>query len=420
MRSLLFALTLSAGLLACSGNDDSKPANRALPLPECPELDTSPCDTRAEACQQRLLRLAACVYGVDRAPDVPIRVVSEAQLLAELQEAAATDDDAAAAREAANLPHIERALVDLQLLEPGALTEGGGATAELIDRADGIYQGAEYGIALVDRGTPKDDDETAAVLVHEFVHAIQDDLYDLGTWQQQHSLDVDSMLASRSVTEGQATYAQFRVLYAMAGYDLAGASLTPALDDFRERIFATAYDDASPYLASFATFPYAAGVGPAEQAWSESGLHFAERQFSDPPLTSLAALADSYGIDVSTKPPADLLAPTLPDGFTLIDDTRLGAFVLELFLHRHGLLVSASRRRALDWRTDRLWVYAGPEESTAFLWEIELQQASAADLEGGPLSDVIHESAGPRVFFASGDAPEFLLSAGRAFLEAQR
>lgn len=409
-------LTLSAGLLACSGND-SEPVSRARPLPECRELDTTPCDTRADACQQKLLRLAACVYGVARAPDVPIRVVSEAQLLAELQEDAEASESTDDTEDIASLPHIERALVELQLLAPGALTEGGGATAELIERADGIYQNAERGIALVDRGTPKDDAETCAVLVHEFVHAIQDDLYDLGAWQARLSQDVDSMLAARSVSEGQATYAQFRVLYAMTGYDLSGVSLAPALDEFRERIFRSAYDDPSPYLASFATFPYAAGVGAAEQVWSPTDLHFAERQFSAPPLTSLAALAESYGLDVSTEPPPDLPAPEPAEGYTLLDDSRLGAFLFELFLHRQGLTPAKARALALDWRSDRLWVYVGPEQSTAFLWEVELQSASPALALS---DDLAHGSAGQRVFFAGGASPEFLLSAGFTFLEAQR
>lgn len=366
------------------------------------------------------------MYGVERAPDVPIRVISEQRLLEELQDSAAQDvADPDDLPDATKLPHIERALVELGLLMPGDLTQGGGATAELVDRIDGVYQDAQRGIALVDRGRPKDDAETAAVLLHEFVHAIQDDLYGLDEWRQERARDDDSTLALRSVVEGQATYAQFRALYAMMGYDLALVDLSPALDEFRDRLLRSAYDDPSPFLASFTTFPYAAGVGPAARAWSQTGLHFAEQQFTHPPLTSLEALSDSFELDLTRLPPADLQAPELGDGsagtdsYTLIDESRLGAFLFELFLHRQGISQDA-RLLARTWSTDRLWIYSGPEQRTAFLWEIELVQTPFTDLNLTSLGGV-HEQSGPKLFIANGDAPpDFLLAAGREFLNTSR
>ncbi len=420
MRSFSLVLAASFTLVACSG-DDTAPPLSSRPLPECPALDTAPCDTRAAACQQRLLKLSACIYGVERAPDVPIRVVSEAQLLDELQEAARDASDDEDASDTANLRHVERALLELQLVARGALTDGGGATAEIVDRVDGVYQDAERGIALVDRGRPQDTPEAAAVLVHEFVHAIQDERYDLNLWRQQQATDVDSSLSLRSVSEGQATYAQFRVLYAMMGYDLASVDLASALDAFRDRVLRTVYEDASPYVASFTTFPYAIGVHAAERSWSATGLHYAERQFQDPPLTTLQALGDSYGLDLARPTARVPPAPEIEAGFELVDQTRLGAFMFELFLRRHGLGAADARALALDWTTDRLWIYAGPNDSSAFLWEVELQ-ASRFDilheqLEAPPAGG-IREQRGQRLFVVGGDAsPAFLVAAGRAFLE---
>jgi hypothetical protein len=319
------------------------------------------------------------MYGVARAPDVPIRVVTEAQLLDELL---------------------------------GRGNDGA-------DRIDGVYQDAERGIALVDRGRPKDDPETAAVLVHEFVHAIQDERYDLALWKEQLAHDVDSSLALRTVSEGQATYAQFRAIYAMLGYDLSRHDLSAAIDEFRSRVLSSAYDEASPYLASFTTFPYAVGVGAAARAWSPTGLHFDERQFSAPPLTSLQALGDSYALDLAAPDARLLESPPAEQDYRLVDQTRLGAFLLELFLHRHGASAAQARALALDWVTDRLWVYAGPNDTTGFLWEVELQ-APPVGLDFAASAFVL-EQAGARLFFAgSAGAPEFLLTSGRAFLDSGR
>jgi len=357
------------------------------------------------------------VYGVERAPDVPIRVVTEAQLVTELEEP--SSEEPADEQDARALPHVERALAALRLVEPGALTRGGGATAELVDRVDGVYQDAQRGIALVDRGMPKDSPEIAAVLVHELVHAIQDDKYDLVEWQRLLAHDVDSTLALRSVSEGQATYAQFRVIYAMLGYDLGRVDLTRPLREFRARVLESAHDDPSPYLASFTTFPYAVGVGAAAQAWSPTGPHFDERQFTNPPLTTLQALGESYALDVTAAEPPALDAPAVADGYTLLDETRLGSFLFELFLHRHGLGSEDARAYALDWLTDRLWIYAGPDQGTRFLWELELR-GSVENLPSFDDDELISERAGARLFVAGSDPPEFLLTAGHAFLDASK
>ena len=274
-------LGLSATLLACSG--DEHPGPVAVALPECAHLESATCDARAAACQKRLLALAGCVYGVTTTPDVPVRVVTEERLIDELNAAAgegASEDDRA------DLPHIERAFVDLGLLRAGELTEGGGSAAQIVANIDGIYQDAERGIALVDRGVARDNAEADALLLHEFVHAIQDAEFDLSAWREQYSRNVDTSLALRSVSEGQATYAQFRVLLAMTGRDVNRIDWDRTLTSFRDQLVNEAFDDPSPYFASITTFPYAYGAASARQAWSDH-----QAQFDAPPLSTLEVLS---------------------------------------------------------------------------------------------------------------------------------
>jgi hypothetical protein len=406
--------------LAVAGCSDADPgAVGGYPLPECPKLDIAPCDTRAPECQQRLLELAACVYGVESAPAVPIRVVTEAQLVDELE---AADDEPDEPDDAAELERLERALVDLRLLAPGALTEGRGRTEDLVDRVDGVYRDAEHGIALVDRGMPKNDAESNAVLVHELVHAIQDAVYDLNTWQAQYDSDLDTLLALRSVSEGQATYAQFRVVFAMLGYDLSRYDLSGPMDDFRSRLMRSAHADPSPYTASLTTFPYAAGVGPAARGWSASEPHFSAARFEAPPLTTWRALSDSYAPELSEPDPVELPDPDLDPDFVAVGSSALGAFMLELFLGAQGFDAETARSLALDWRADRLWVYAGPQQRTGFLWQVELQTTEwgrALDDARPPPTGVVREHHRRRLFVAGSDTPpEFLLTAGRRFVDA--
>lgn len=76
----LLALASLIWLAGCSDSDHPDPIDVWYPLPECPRLELTTCDTREANCQQRLLTLAACMYGVDDVPNVPIHVVSEDEL----------------------------------------------------------------------------------------------------------------------------------------------------------------------------------------------------------------------------------------------------------------------------------------------------------------------------------------------------
>ena len=405
-------LGLSAALVACSSDDHPGPVAVERALPECPQLDHSTCDTRDATCQKRLLALAGCVYGVATTPEVPVRVVSEQQLIDELS--TATDDEPSA-DETADLNYIERTFVDLRLMQPGDLTEGGGSVAQIVANIDGVYQDARRGIALVDRDAARDDAEADALLLHEFVHAIQDAEQGLVAWREGYPSSTDSTLSLRSVTEGQATYAQFRVLLAMTGRDVSRIDWDRTLTGFRDQLIADAFDDPSPYFASVTTFPYAYGAASAYQSWSDHPA-----QFAAPPLTTLEVLSHDAGVAFEPPSALDLEAPT-PDGdFRFVDGDTLGAFQLALSAHRLGVDPDTALDLALAWRGDALWIYAGPDEQTAWMWMLQLDDAPhARELAELARAGKLEATAvGARVLLlASDDQPAFLADAGAAFLQ---
>jgi hypothetical protein len=404
---------LSVALVACSGDDHPGPVTVEQALPECPRLDHAPCDTRDAACQQRLLALAGCVYGVATTPQVPVRVVSEQQLIQELN----GSNEGPSADETADLTHVERTFVDLRLLQAGELTEGGGSVAQIVANIDGVYQDAERGIALVDRGAARDDAESGALLLHEFVHAIQDAEHGLNAWRGRYSNSIDSSLALRTVTEGQATYAQFRILFAMTGLDVARTNWDRTLGSFRDQLVSDAFADASPYFASITTFPYAYGAASAYEAWSDH-----QAQFAAPPLTTLEVLSRDAGVGFDAPAALDLEAPTPDADFRFVDGDSLGAFQLALSAHQLGIDPDSALDLALAWRGDLLWIYAGANEETAWMWLLELGDAAHASAfaELGQASESIEASAlGTRVVLLGGDErPEFVTDAGAAFLKA--
>lgn len=406
-------LGLSATLWACSGDDHPPPLGAGRALPECPQLNYDTCDTRAAACQKRLLALAGCVYGVATTPDVPVRVLTEEQLLEELS---AEPDAEPSEDETADLPHIERTLVELELMQAGELTEDGGSLAQIVANIAGVYQNAERGIVLVDRGVPQNDAEADALLLHEFVHAIQDAELGLDAWREQYSSNVDTALALRTVTEGQATYAQFRAVLAMTGRDVDRIDWDRTLSGFRDQLVGEAFADPSPFFASITTFPYAYGAASARQAWSDH-----QAQFDAPPLTTLEVLSRDAGVAFTAPDALSLEMPTPDADYRFVDGDALGAFQLALSAHQLGADTDTALDLALAWRGDALLIYAGPNDETVWLWALELGDASHADdlvALAGPRSwDTA--SNGKRVAFVGGSArANFLSDAAAAFLSA--
>ncbi|HEX2869651.1 MAG TPA: hypothetical protein VHP33_00315 [Polyangiaceae bacterium] len=409
-------LGLSATLIACSGDDHPRPAgDEARALPECPDIDTRPCDTHTPACQARLLAFAGCIYGVDQTPNVPVRVVTEARLIEELnaEDAEAGDETA---DEAADVLHSERALVDLQLLQPGDLTDEGGSTAQIVASIDGVYQDAERGIALVDRGKTRSDANANALLLHEFVHAIQDAEFNLEAWRERHARSTDASLALRTVPEGQATYAQFRAYLAMTGRDVARIDWDRTLGNFRDDVIAPAFDAPSRFLASITTFPYAYGAANAFRNWPDH-----QAQFDAPPLTTLQVLSEDAGIAFAA--PAEFgEAPTPDADYRLVDSDTLGAFVFSLSAHGLGAEVSTARGLGQAWRGDQLYIYAGPAGETVWLWMLQLADIGYT----GELAALVQTNSrleatasGTRVTLIGGDRlPQFVTDAGAAFLRA--
>jgi hypothetical protein len=410
-------LLVGAALVACSTGEGASPS---APLDECPDLDYSTCDTLKATCQAKLLELAACIYGVTAPSKVPVRLLTEEQLLDELE----SERDAAEApspADAAALPHVERALVDLKLLQTGELSKSDEFLAQTVKHLSSVYRGAERGIVLIDRGAPQDSVETDALLVYELVHALQDAQYGLDSWRQQYPTTPDAALALGSVTEGQATFVQYRAWAAMSGSNANSIDWRSTFIRLRQQLLDTALADGSPYFASKATFPDGFGATLAAAAWQAEGPAYHVDQFATPPLTTLEVVAQNLHRELPSFDAAVFQTPLVTDDYTAVHETVLGAFLLELAAHQLGDS-GDPLALPLTWRGDDLSVYAGPNDETAWLWQIQVDDdAAAALLELAESGGLTAEAQLDRVFLLGGDdPPPFLLDAGRAFLDAER
>jgi hypothetical protein len=405
--SLLLLASLLATLAGCSG-DDEPLTTQPVPLRECPEHDYSKCDIREPACQDRLLSLAACVFGSSEMPSVPIRVLSEAELRAELESELGEPTPEEAAKNAV----LEGVLRDLDLAAEGALSTQA-SIDNVIESFDGLYRDAEQGIILLDRGQARNDLDSDVLLFHELVHALQDAEYDLNALDDEFATSTDAALSWRSLVEGQATWYQYRVAAAMLGYDTANFDFHRLFEDLRHELVGTAQEDESPYIASFGTFPYAYGTNLMYEAWRADGAGFETALFGDPPLTTIEVMRRSLGVDEPAVTPPTFSDPVPTEDFTLLEHDSFGAWMLNLCFHEKGL-------SEVRWLGDHIWIYTAADGSAAWLWQIELEHSPSTlpdALELSMPTGVSVEGLGERLFVVSGgrEAP-FLIEAGRAFL----
>jgi hypothetical protein len=373
-RALALA-TLMVGVTGCGSEDDEADsglgAPPTYPVPGCEAIDHRRCDIREERCQERLMELAACLRGNDPLPLPPVTLMTEEEFLAFLNQDIAENPPP-------DPNHLETALDLLDLVTPGALAPGAIVQMD-VEKIWGIYRNEEKDVLVVDHGVPADEPEPNAVLLHEFVHALQDADVDLSRLRDEYVTSFDSYLGVASIVEGEARLHESRFWASLLGLDpgsIDWAERFQTLSEFSEEEVLSA---PSPYLATFVHFPYELGARFVHYAWSESGPEGVDRLFASPPTRSHAIMASLQSIASADWPAPDFPALDVLEPYALWDETSLGAWGLYLRLERLTQ-PEAARSLALYWRGDHFGVYVsdGSPPQTIVAWRIELANESAA------------------------------------------
>lgn len=376
MRWVPVAFLSACFVSGCGGEDRDPPPWRGSsssnpPIASCEEISHASCDVRDDQCQERLLALAACIREDDEPPMPPVTVMSETEfgdyLYALYQEQAP--------QPAVN--HFERALVRLGMVEPGAFGVDV-VVADLVENLGGIYRQDSDDIVIVDHGAQVDRDMMSSILVHEFVHYLQDREVDLQAYVESFSLDSDSALAAASLVEGEAEFHQLRYYASLAGVD-------PNTADYRERfeVMVTWSEEyllgqPSPYAQVRGVFPYAWGGRYVQAEWAKRGRQAVSERFAAPPAQTRTLMAVRDGVVVEDVATTAFDSPSAPDGFHLYAEDVGGAFTLFLYLTTL-MAPEPAHDLALDWRGDRLSIFATDDEhGTLVAWRLAFADAGAA------------------------------------------
>jgi len=370
----LLALVLATG---CSSDDETSTLGplRTYPVPGCEHVNHRPCDIREAPCQERLMELAACLRGSEPMAVPPITSMTKAEFADFLNQGLAENPPP-------DPNHFETALTLLGVLEPGGLSPQARVEDD-IEFIWGLYRYTEKDIIIVDHGVPSDEPEPNSVLVHEFVHALQDADVDLARYFEERSTSYDTYLATASVSEGEARLHQSRFWSSLLGLD-------PSAIDWDEHFRETArygeewvLEQASPYTATYGFFPYELGARYVHHVFRDEGLAGVDALFASPPQRAVAVMTSEAAIETADWPAPEFPEPSAPEPWVLFTQTELGAWGSYLHLYRIAS-PEAARAAATDLRGDRLGVYAIADSrtDTAVVWQLEFgSEASAVAVE---------------------------------------
>ncbi|HFE67336.1 MAG TPA: hypothetical protein ENJ93_08740 [Chloroflexi bacterium] len=164
---------------------------------------------------------------------------------------------------------------------------------------------------------------------HEFVHALQDQHFNLD-FLDDESLDADASAALTALAEGEAT--QVETEYMLSGNINLGDLLLTALDALDSPVL----NSAPPVIANSLMFPYTAGQEFVQALTDEGGYAAVDDAWANPPQSTEQILhPDRYLAgdepQLVTLPP---LTDTLGAGWTLVDEDVFGEFMLREYLQQ--------------------------------------------------------------------------------------
>ncbi len=210
---------------------------------------------------------------------------------------------------------------------------------------------------------------------HEVVHAMQDQHFDLESFNSQRiEGSDDESLAITSLIEGDATAAQIE--YLIANPDL--------IDDLSSEIAgdeaaSESLDNAPPIVSATLLFPYEQGQIFVDQIMDDRGWDAIDAAFASPPASTEQILhPEKY---VEGEAPVDVALPGIAEGlgagWSAFDTNTMGEFQISILLNQGDVSERQAQQAAAGWGGDRYTV-VGTENQDVIVWNSEWDSESDA------------------------------------------
>ena len=213
--------------------------------------------------------------------------------------------------------------------------------------------------------------EARLVLVHELVHALQDQRLELGeSYQKERTADADN--AFRAVVEGDATLAMLAQALRQQGIPLsaatAGIQQMASYLDLNALVSGEKLDGAPAILRVTLVAPYLRGLQFIAAVQDRGGWPAVNNAHRRPPVSSEQVLhPDKYFV---REPAEEVRVADNPEviaaGFVRMEDDTLGELEISVYLGQ-GRPSGTADEAAAGWAGDQVVIY-GREEDSAVVW----------------------------------------------------
>lgn len=243
------------------------------------------------------------------------------------------------------------------------------ATSFTAATASAAYSPLDKRVLVVQNGPKADEARTTALLTHEYVHALQDQHFDLLGMMTARPFDFDRTEALFALVEGDAVSVERRAQGGEAFARLSPEEIARREDEryapYREGIGALF----PPLLTETFVFRYRDGLRFVEALRRAKPAVGADQIFRRPPRSSEQVLhPEKYLTD---EPPREVaLGADGPagDGWRLAAETSLGEIGARGLL-LSGLGAEEARRAASGWGGDRAFLFERAGGGPLFVWK---------------------------------------------------
>jgi hypothetical protein len=220
---------------------------------------------------------------------------------------------------------------------------------------------------------------------HEYVHALQDQYYNLALLEDD-SLDSEASLALRALAEGDATLVQ--TFYLLEEY-LTEQEIIELFTKVLVEEDMSVLESAPPVLVRELEFPYIDGLSFVQTVFAADGFEGIDAVWLDPPKSTEQILHPERYFSGDEPQPVSLppLSDALGDGWRLVDEDVFGELYLREYLLQQ-LPEEVVDVAATGWGGDRYAVYwhEGSQELImvlALVWDTPADLAEFAEAYPG-------------------------------------
>ena len=223
------------------------------------------------------------------------------------------------------------------------------------------YYDPKTKVLYVVQGSPED--YTGITIMHELIHALQDQYTNLDSLQHITG-DDDRAAAAQAVIEGQATYEQ---LYIMSGGGSNIAAQFPGgWDTMRQTIrdnlkSQPVFSSAPRALQESMLFPYINGADFTRRYIAHNGK---KMPFGDLPMTTEELMHDDKFFGKDKDVPSEITMPAIPGTF---ETNNMGEFGTRVLIYSHTRVEDLSIRASNGWDGDRYALVKTPG-GNALVW----------------------------------------------------